>query len=56
MTDLIIIGIVAVIVIAAAVYVYKEKKKGKQCVGCPCAGACGENGCSCTAEQQEGQK
>lgn len=53
MIDWSIIGIVAVIVIAAAVYVYKEKKKGKRCVGCPCAGACRENRCSCTAALQE---
>jgi len=44
MTNLIVIGITAVILGLAAGYVVRAKKKGKRCIGCP------ESGCaSCSA-------
>ena len=53
--DLIVIGLVAVIVLGAVLYIRKEKKKGTQCIGCPCSGSCsGENACcSCGKEKME---
>ena len=50
MTDVVIIVIIAAILVAAIVYVVKQKKKGKRCIGCPCAGECG--GC-CAKKMDE---
>lgn len=53
MTDIIVIGIVAIIVGAAMAYIIKAKKAGAKCIGCPAAGTCSskknasEAGCSC---------
>lgn len=47
MTDLIVIGITAVILGLAAGYVVRAKKKGKRCIGCPEGGTCTGNCGSC---------
>ena len=48
MTDILVIGIVALIVGGAVGYIWKEKKKGRKCIGCPgngnCCGNCGNCG------------
>lgn len=51
MIDVVIILIVAAILAAAVWYVIKEKKKGKRCIGCPCAGECG--GCCAKKTDEE---
>ena len=47
MTDVLVIGIIALIVGGAVGYIWKEKKKGRKCIGCPgssnCCGNC--SGC-----------
>ncbi len=44
MTDIVIIGIIAVILGLAVFYIRHQKKKGVKCVGCPhsktCSGGC----------------
>lgn len=48
MKNLIIVAIVLLVVILAVVYILREKKKGKNCVGCPDSEACpfsGNGGC-----------
>jgi len=47
MTNLIVIGITAVILGLAAGYVVRAKKKGKRCIGCPEGGPCTGNCGSC---------
>lgn len=39
--DYLVIALVALVMGIAAAYVYRSKKKGKGCIGCPCAGSCG---------------
>lgn len=54
MTDLIVIGIVAVLLIAAIAYIVKAKKSGVKCIGCPDGGTCSGNcggGASCSGCQ-----
>ena len=55
MINFIIVAVVVAIVILAGLYIRKEKKKGPQCIGCPCSGSCsGENACcSCGKEKME---
>ena len=50
MEDLIVTVILAVILGGAALYVRREKKKRAKCIGCPCAGACGQCSCGGTEE------
>ena len=53
MTDIIVLGVVALIVGAAMAYIIKAKKAGAKCIGCPAAGTCGsknnasDSACSC---------
>lgn len=47
MTNIIIIGVLAVVLGAAAGYVYKSKKAGHKCIGCPSGGNCNSCGSSC---------
>lgn len=62
MTDIIVLGIVAVIVGCAAMYIIKAKKAGAKCIGCPHAGTCASKnsidrdataGCGCSCESEE---
>ena len=52
-TDIIIVAVVALVVGLAAFYVYRSKKNGQRCVGCPYAGTCGKNACSCGQKKDE---
>ncbi len=48
MKNLIIVAIVLIVVILAVIYIRREKKKGKNCVGCPDSASCpfsGNGGC-----------
>ncbi len=47
MKDIIILLIVVAILAAVVFYIYKAKKRGKKCIGCPCAGNCAKGTCSC---------
>ena len=40
LADILIIAILVAAVTGAITYIYKEKKKGRQCIGCPMAGSC----------------
>lgn len=40
MADIIIVCILVICVGGASYYIYKNKKKGGQCIGCPCAQSC----------------
>ena len=48
MTDILVIGVVAVVFVAALRYIHKEKKRGIQCVGCPDAPRCSGNCAGCS--------
>ena len=57
MKDIVIILIIAAIIGLAVLYIRKEKKSGKKCVGCPCAGSCSGSCSSCNlAENPEKTK
>lgn len=45
-SDLIIIGILALVLGGALVYMKKAKKKGVNCIGCPDAGTCKKSCCN----------
>ena len=65
MTDIIVLGIVAIIVGAAMAYIIKAKKAGAKCIGCPAAGTCSGKvdnnknaatagcGCGCGSEKSK---
>ena len=64
MTDIIVLGIVAVILGCAIMYIVKAKKAGAKCIGCPAAGTCsGKNnqkqgatagcGCGCSEDKSK---
>ena len=44
MENFIIVVIVAAVIGSALWYIRREKRRGRKCVGCPCAGNCP---CSC---------
>lgn len=51
-SNIIIIMILLAAVFGACYYIYREKKKGRQCIGCPSSGSCprsnnGKSVCSC---------
>ena len=48
LTDMIIIGVIALIVGGAVAYIIRSKKNGKNCIGCPDSSSCksGSGGCS----------
>ena len=50
MKTVIVIALLVLILGSAAWYIRKEKKRGKACIGCPCAGACGQCSCGSTEE------
>ena len=50
MTDIMVGLLVAVIIGAALLYIRKEKKNGAVCIGCPHAGNCGKQKCTCHTE------
>lgn len=45
MDNIIIVVAIVAIVGLASFYVYKSKKRGKKCIGCPYADACGQKNC-----------
>ena len=47
MTNLIVIGVLALILGLAGGYVYRAKKKGVKCIGCPDSGTCSGHCASC---------
>ncbi len=46
MVNFLIIVLVAAILALAVGYIRRSKKKGMQCIGCPCSGQC-SGSCSC---------
>ncbi len=40
MTNLILVGILAVILALASLYIYRAKKNGAKCIGCPHSKEC----------------
>ena len=56
MTDIVVIGVVAVIVGLAGGYIWKAKKSGKKCIGCPSGGSCSAGNCSCCSTCQNHTK
>ncbi|NBI64758.1 FeoB-associated Cys-rich membrane protein [Clostridiales bacterium] len=61
MSNLIVIGILAILLGAAITYIVRAKKRGVKCIGCPAAGTCShahkENGdpessCGCGCHPQ----
>lgn len=53
MTNLIVLAVVGLLVGCAAGYIYKEKKKGRNCIGCPDGGSCGGKCPGCCGNWQE---
>lgn len=53
MTNLIVIGILAVILGLAGFYVLRAKKKGTKCIGCPDSGNCSGNCSHCGNHRAE---
>lgn len=39
-SNLIVIGILAILLGAAITYIVRAKKRGVKCIGCPAAGSC----------------
>lgn len=56
MENLIVVGILLVLVGAAVLYIRKERKKGRGCIGCPCAGHCSGKGCKNVKEAETWKK
>lgn len=60
-SNLIVIGILAILLGAAITYIVRAKKRGVKCIGCPAAGSCSHSrngsgepnassGCGCHSE------
>ena len=45
MGNIIVIIILLIILGLAIGFIWKEKKSGRQCIGCPSAGSCMSKGC-----------
>ena len=53
MLENILLTVVLVAIIAlAAWYVIRAKKRGQKCIGCPSAGSCGKQSCSCRGQAE----
>ncbi len=39
--NIVVVAVLALVLFGAVFYIVREKKKGRHCIGCPYAGACG---------------
>lgn len=53
MQDFIIAVVLAVLIIAAMVYLHRQKKKGRTCIGCPCASQCSGGHCGEMSDKKQ---